>query len=637
MIFWRRITLRRGVAVFTAFAALALSGAAASQDGTETGESDEGKSTDWRLAYDVEIDFEANPFAAFNASPYFMYSVIYDKLLNYDLETGAPDFENSLATGYEVSDDGLVYTFTLRDDVKWADGEDFTAADVVWTYETVFNTDNVLIGYLVNMEKVEAVDDYTVRVTLSKPDARIPSIYVPIVPEHIWKEANTEAGTDKIKEFLPCCPMIGTGPYMIEGALNKKGTTVLTRNPYFNRGAGGPERILMTKYEDKEAQLRDIKLNRLDAILSGDETWVATVRKEVNLEAFGTPQPGFTEIAFNMCPAEGTTFCTKPGDEVNVEVIQDLAIRQALQWAIDRDTLVRTVYRGQATPGNGLISPYYKRYYKSFQGDPDVGFTFNPDKARQILSDGGWTCPTGQICTKDGVPAEFELMVRSINLPEQNAAKRIKAWARDVGIEINLSVVTEDAINAKIYNVSPDDENRYEPTYDAFLWGWSGDIGAPDFNLEVLQCESGWTDSFYCNPEYDELSLGALSELDPQKRLDMMHDAERIALEESPYVILVHDGIVYVHRNDTWTGYIRQPAPDGDPYGNSWLQMTRLVPGEKASTSYSGGPAALLILLACVLAVFGYSWWRRRREDSGPRELPEERPGPPAPAGGTGP
>jgi peptide/nickel transport system substrate-binding protein len=619
----RSQVLRRGVAVFTAFAALALTGGAASQDG-ETTESDDGKSTDWRLGYDNEIDFEANPFAAFNASPYFIYSVVYDKLLNYDLETGAPDLENSLATGYDVSDDGLVYTFTLRDDVKWADGEDFTADDVVWTYNAAATTDNVLIGYLVNMKSVEAVDDYTVRVTLNKPDARIPSIYVPIMPEHIWREADTTPDVDKIKEFEPCCPMIGTGPYMIEGPLRKTGTTILTRNPYFNRGEGGPERLLMTKYEDKEAQLRDIKLNRLDAILSGDETWVANARKDINLEAFGTPQPGFTEIAFNMCPPGGASFCTGPGEGANIEVVQDLAIRQALQWAIDRDTIVRTVYRGQGTAGNGLISPYYKQYYESFEDDPEVGYTYDPDKAREILAEGGWDCPEGGICAKDGVRAEFELMVRSINQAEQNAARRIKAWARDVGIEINLSVVTEDAINAKIYNPSPEDESLYAPTYDAFLWGWSGDIGAPDFNLEVLQCESGWTDSFYCNPEYDELALGALSELDPQKRLDMMHEAERIALRDSPYVILIHDGIVYVHRTDTWKGYIRQPEPDGDPYGNSWLQMLLLEPGEKASTSYSGAPAALVFLLGGVVLVFGFGWWRRRREESGPKELSED-------------
>lgn len=178
-------------------------------------------------------------------------------------------------------------------------------------------------------------------------------------------------------------------------------------------------------------------------------------------------------------------------------------------------------------------------------------------------------------------------------------------------------------MNAKIYNTSPKDADKYEPTFDAFIWGWSGDIFAPDFNFEVLQCGSGWTDSYYCNPAYDKPSKASRSELDSKKRLALMHDAERIALEELPYIIVVHDAIVYVHRTDTWTGYARQPAPDGDPYGNSWLQLQRLKAGKAASTSYGGAPVVLIGLALGVVAVFAFSYWRRRREESGPLELPE--------------
>jgi peptide/nickel transport system substrate-binding protein len=602
---------RVAIAVAIAVALLALPGSALAQD-------DEGLSTDWRLSFDVEIDFEANHFAAFNASPYFIFSVVYDKLLNYNLENLGPDFEHSLATGYDVSKDGLVYTFHLRRGVKWADGEAFNADDVVWTYRTAHETDNNLSGYFEFMKSVEKIDDFTVRLTLTKPDARIPSVFVYILPEHIWSKADPA----KIKSFEPCCPLIGTGPFMIRSALNKKGTTILEPNPYFRGPKGQIKRILMTKYENKEAQLRDIKLNRLDAILSGDETWVQEANKDVNLESYGAPQPGFTEIAFNMCPPGGREACTGPGKDVAVGVIQDKAIRKALSWAIDRDVLVRTVYAGQAEAGNGIISPYYRRYYRSYAEDPELGYDFDPDRARKILSDGGWACPTGGLCTKNGVTAEFELLVRSVNQAEQNAARRIRAWARDVGIAINLSIVTEDAINAKIYNTSPKDENKYEPTFDAFIWGWSGDP-EPDFSFEVLQCGSGWTDSFYCNPRYDGPSKAARQTLQPAKRRQLMHQAERIALEELPYIILVHDAIVYVHRNDTWKGYVRQPAPEGDPWGNSWLQLQLLQAGKAASTNYAGAPAVLVGLGVAVVGVFAFSYWRRRREDSGPLELPE--------------
>lgn len=591
---------------------LALVPAAQGADG------DSGKSTDWRLAYDSEIDFGANPFSAFNGSVYFIFSAVYDKLLNYDVSTGAPDFKHSLATGYEVSDDGLEYVFRLREGVKWSDGTPFTADDVVWTYTTARDVTNNLEGYVVRMKTIEALDPLTVRVTLKERDARIPSIYVPILPKHIWSKVDPK----KLKKFEPCCPLVGTGPFVVT-TLKTKGTTILTQNPHFYGPKPEIQRILMTKYEDKEAQFRDIKLNRVDAILNGDAAWVRDAARDPKLEAFGTAQPGFTEIAFNMCPPGGQDACTGPGKDVKVKVIQDRAIRQALQWAIDRDDLVRNVYRNQATAGNGLISPYYKRFYKSFAGDPEVGFTFDPDRARKVLSDGGWTCPAGQLCTKDGETASFKLLVRSTDQEEQNAARRIVAWARDVGIGITTSVVTTDAINAQIYNTSPEDEDKYEPTFDAFLWGWSGDIPTPDFNFEPLQCGSGWTDSFFCNAEYDRISMASVGEIDESKRLQLMHDAERIALVESPYVILVHDGITYVHRNDTWTGYIRQPAPDGDPYANSWVQLTSLKAGEKASTAYAGAPVAIAVLAAAAVGALAFGQLRRRREEQGPLELPE--------------
>jgi ABC-type transport system substrate-binding protein len=111
---------------------------------------------------------------------------------------------------------------------------------------------NVNSGYVASFEKAEALDDVTVRLTFSQPDARVPQAFVPIVPKHIWGNLTTE----ELTTYNPCCPMIGSGPWMVT-KLDKKGTTILERNPYFREPPGPIERILMTKYESKEAQLRD--------------------------------------------------------------------------------------------------------------------------------------------------------------------------------------------------------------------------------------------------------------------------------------------------------------------------------------------------------------------------------------------
>jgi peptide/nickel transport system substrate-binding protein len=495
---------------------------------------------------------------------------------------------------------------------------------VVFTYDAYHDvTENVLAGYVSNMDSIEAVDDHTVVYTLKRPDARVLTAYTPVLPEHVWDDVPL----DEMSDFAPCCPIVGTGPFTIT-TYDPKGTTILTPNPYFWGPKGEIERILMIKYGDKEAQLRDIKLNQLDAVMSGDTTWIDGIAEDPSLQAWAIPTPGFTSIAFNMCPPGGgdpRNTCTGPAEDVRWQVVQDDAIRHALAWAIDRQDLVDTIYNGQAVAGNGFISPFYARYYQSYADDPEIGYHFDPARARQILADGGWSCPAeGEegICTKDGLEARFELLVRSEVQENQNAARRIQAWAHDVGIQIDLSIITSDALIERNYETSPEDRSKYQPNYDAFLWGWAGDLPSPDFNFEVTLCGGYWSDTFYCNPdEYDPLPRAALRELDFERRVELMHEAERIVLRDSPYIILVHDAEVQVTRTDTWTGYQPMPAGNGYPFSGSWLQLQILEPGTAASASYAGAPAVLIGFLAGAALVWAISWWRRRREDSGPLEI----------------
>jgi peptide/nickel transport system substrate-binding protein len=586
----------------------------------------QGKSVDWRLGYDQEFDGKLNVFKSQLTSSYFVFTYVYDTFpYNWRLSDAGPDTRYSLVTAHEVSKDGLVYTFHLRTGVKWSDGKPFGADDVVFTYNAYHDAkENVLAGYVSNMKSIVKIDDATVRYTLTQPDARVLSAYTPVLPAHVWSKADPK----KIANFDPCCPMVGTGPYTID-KLDPKGTTILRPNPYFWGPKPKVQRILMIKYGEKEGQLRDIKLNQLDAIMFGDAKWLTDVRKDPNLKSWAIPTPGFKSIAFNMCPPGGggpKNTCTGPAPGVHWQVVQDKAIRQALAWSIDRDDLVRTVFSGQAASGNGLISPFYKRYFEDYSSDPQVGYSFQPVKARQILKDGGWACPTGGICTKDGRKAQFEMLVRTEFKVDQNAARRIQAWARDVGIQIDISIITSDALIGRNYETSPTDENKYQPNYDAFLWGWGGDLPSPDFNLEVTQCGSYWSDTFYCNPTYDPLPTQALQSLDFKRRVGLMHQAERIILADVPYIILAHDKDIQVTRTDTWTGYHASPEPDGYPFSTSWLQMSLLQPGKGPTTNYAGAPIAILLLLGGAVVVFGVSVWRRHREESGPLERMDAAP-----------
>ena len=113
-----------------------------------------------------------NPFAAYSAPTYFIYNDVYDLLINFDTATGEPDLEHSPAESFETSTDGKVWTYHLRPGVKWADGEPFTAEDVRWTFQTVIDTRERAGRLPAGVTKVEAVDDLTVRLTLTSRTPR---------------------------------------------------------------------------------------------------------------------------------------------------------------------------------------------------------------------------------------------------------------------------------------------------------------------------------------------------------------------------------------------------------------------------------------------------------------------------------
>jgi peptide/nickel transport system substrate-binding protein len=588
-------------------------------------------STDFRLSYNDTIDYQANVFASFNGAPYFIFFEVYDLLLNYDIDTGEPSTTYSPTKRYTMSKDKTTITYYLRPGLRWSDGKPLTSADVVFSYDMAPYS-NVNGDYTTNVASVKALSPTVVQLKMKKYDARILSAYVPIVPKHIWDKVPP----DKITKFNPCCPMVGSGPFYVK-SLNPDGTTVLLPNKYFYGPKGHIKRILMIKYQDEESQLRDIKLGQIDAINSGVSSWATVLAGNENVKMWASPSPGFNELAFNSCPPQGSPICSGPAPGVNVKVVQDPAIRHALQYAINRTEIDTVVWHDLSgpQPGDGIISPIYepKGYFKDWSKDPKLGYNYDPEKARQVLAEGGWQCPpNGGTCTKNGTKAEFTLDVLSSSSEDQQTALRIKAWAAAVGIKINLSIKTEDAVNAEIYATTsskkPEDKGKYEPSYDAFMWGWGGDIATPDYNFDVMKCTNWSADAQWCNEKFTRLANEALAEPNFKKRVALLHEAERIELEASPYIVYSFTPSLSVTRMDTWTGWRPEPGANGQPFGWSWAQLQLVQPGKKAGSNYAGTFWVIVFMIGATALVVGVGIARRRREEHQPFELPEQ-PQPP--------
>ncbi|HZZ95390.1 MAG TPA: ABC transporter substrate-binding protein, partial [Jatrophihabitantaceae bacterium] len=579
-------------------------------------------STDYRIGDNQPVD-SVNPFKELNEISYDITSMSYDLLLNYRTADGQPDLQHSLASAYHVSPDAKTWTFTLHSGITWSDGKPFTSADVKWTYDAVReNKTNVMNAYLANVKSVDTPNATTVVLHLSAPDVRISSIFVPILPQHVFAQYPIKQ-LDKIT--LPL-PSVTTAPYQIT-SWNKDGTTVLTANPSFRGPKPVVQRVLITHYSNQDGVLRDLKLGSLDMIVDGDVRWASQLKSNASVRTWSASSPGFQEIAFNSCPLSGAGDCGKPGPDVNVKVVQDHAIREALAYGINRPDIAQANYAGQSQPADGLISPFYSTYYKDWSHDPQIGYQYNQAKARQVLAAGGWDCSSSP-CVKDGTKAAFTLYVRTNDEPGQNAMRRVVAEAGQIGIKITLSIVTEDALNNKIY--APGKGGTYDPDYDAFYWAWTGDP-TPDFDFSVLNTGSAWTDSYYSNKAYDALTKQALQTPDHAQRADLLHRAERIAMTDLPYIPIVYSNSFDVTRTDTWHGYQPSPTTNGTPIGTNWLQLTSLRPGAEPAPSTPGAPTIApvaagggdnsggvpvpaTILLAVGIGVIGYLLgWRTHR------------------------
>jgi peptide/nickel transport system substrate-binding protein len=624
---WR--PARRLVACLAA--ALAAAALTVVSPGTATAAT--GTGTDYRIGDTQPID-SVNPFNEQNEISYDITSLSYDLLLNYKTGDLQPDLNNSLAQSYTVSPDGLTWTFTLRSGITWSDGVPFTSADVVWTYTAVHdNTTNVMNAYLAGMKSVEAPDPTTVVLHLSSPDVRMASIFVPILPKHVFDKYPVKK-LDKIA--LPL-PSVTTAPFQIT-SYDKNGTTVLSANPRFRGKQPAMKRVLITYYGNPDSELRDLQGGNLDMVVDGNTRWTTVLQGNKSVRQWSGVAAGFDEIAFNSCPPAGAGGCSGPGKDVHVKVVQDHAIRQALAYGIDRSNIAQTVYAGQNLPAYGIISPYYSDYYHDWSNDPTIGYRFDQAKAKQVLADGGWNC-SAHPCTKDGAAAAFTLYVRTDDEPGQNAMRRVAAWADQLGIKITLSFVSEDALNNKIY--APGKNNKYAPDYDAFYWAWTGDP-TPDFNFSVLNTGSAWSDSYYTNATYDSLTAKALQERDFPQRVSLLHDAEKIAMTDLPYIPIVYANSYDLTRTDTWHNY--QPSPagkNGSPISANWLQLTDLQPGPEPAAASPGAGGShvasakagsgsgntaiwVTVIVAVAVAALGFVLGRSRRRRRGGNDWDED-------------
>lgn len=531
-----------------------------------------------------------NPLVAYERAAFENFMLIYDSLYAFD-ENMEP--APNLATSYEVSEDQLVWTFHLRDDVKWHDGESFTSSDVKYTFELIKSTElSLYYDYVADIESIETPDDYTVVLTTLAPKANMLQNVTPILPEHIW----SKLGEDEYELFENDAP-VGTGPFKFSEWKKNEYWSMTANKDYF-KGAPNSDGLVFTVYANRDTMAQALKLAEIDVALGLYQNQVKTIQNE-NLSVHNYIENGFTELAFN---------CWTDPASLGNPLILDKKVRQAIDYAIDKQKIIDMVYEGAGIAGTTLVPISQTGFH--YELSASELRTYSPESAIKLLDEAGYLDKDGNGIREDseGNPLSFVLLLRSENTNEVKAGQMIKSYLNEVGIETEIETIDDGALSDRIYG---------NANFDMFIWGWGGDTD-PGTILRVLTTDQieNLNDVFYSNLAYDELVKVQSTQLDVAERTETIHDAQRIIYDEVPYSILMYENELQVYRNDRVTG-ITPTKAGAIFYADTPLNYISVkVLGDNITSSGSDDNSNLPLITGGLIALFivlGYVVIKRKK------------------------
>lgn len=486
-----------------------------------------------------------NPGTAVLVESYTIFGLVYDTIYEYQLDG---TYKLDAAESADVSDDGLTWTFKIRSGVKFHDGQPMTAKDVAFSLN--FYKNNVdfiyLNTYTENFDSITAPDDTTVVVTLNEavPNMDYLLSYLYILPEHIWKD-HAEAPASVEFENLS---LIGTGPFKLVEYRQNEFVHLAANREHF---AVVPkvDNVIFQTFASQDVLVQSLKSGQVDMITELPSTAIETLKGDPNISvASGAPfSPGVTDIIMNQmdpenCPTEDGGICT------GHPALLDRNVRLAMAHATDKQKLIDIVLLGYGTPGLTLIPNGLGHWYN----DTIKDYEYNVAKANQILDSAGYLDTNG-----DGVrempdgsrPLTFRVHWPSDSIDAPRMAELLSEMWDQIGIHTELQAIEPDALTAECC-----------PTfdYDIILWGWAADPD-PSSLLTVYRTEeipNGYNETGYSNPAYDELFARQKTELDPQKRQEIVWQMQQMVFDDVVYIIPFYEEAVQAYRTDKFTGWV---------------------------------------------------------------------------------
>ena len=410
-------------------------------------------------------------------------------------------------------------------------------------------------SYVANITKAEATDDTTLVLTVDKPSPIMENLAVYILPEHIWKDIDGKEVRSYENEPTDGQPIVGAGPYVLID--REKGQFIRFKaNPNYYGGAPAVDELTFRVYKNGDAVAQALRKGEIDFADELQANVFDAIKDEPGITAVNAAYYGFNEIGMNVgaALADGTPI----GD--GNPALKDKRVRQAINHAIDRQTLVDKV-AVYGTPGSTIIPPLYAALHLAAHH----ALRLRPGQGRRSCSTRPAT-PSGADGKRvgpDGKPLTLRLLGRQESQTSQQTVQFVEGWLEEIGITVDTTIVTEDTLI----------ELNGEGRFDLFEWGWVVEPD-PDYQLSTFTCAqrsskedgtiyAGLSDSHFCNEEYDQLYAEQALETDPAKRAEIVKAMQQIVYDEAPYAITFYYDLLQAYRSDKFTNFVQQPKDSG--------------------------------------------------------------------------
>jgi peptide/nickel transport system substrate-binding protein len=455
-------------------------------------------------------------------------SNIFNSLLKYDKNL---ELEGDLVAHWEISTDQKTITFKLKPNLKWADNNPLTSADVLFTWQAVTNEKNAspYASDFLLVKKAETPDAQTFRVTYEQAYAPALDSWagLQILPKHLLegKDLHTTAFARK---------PIGSHYYQLDSW--KHGEHLkLSKNANSVLGPAQIDNLVTRIIPDNSAQFLELMADNIDLMgldpIKYSRIIPARPELQKKLALYKELGNSYTYMGFNLKH--------KPFDDVR--------IRRAINYAIDKQEIIDGVYLGL---GINIASPY--KPGTRWSNPALTPYPYDPAKARSLLKEAGFTDSNGDgILERDGKPFSFEIITNQ-NKEREKSAVLIQRRLKEVGIDVQIRAIEWASFISRFIKTGD---------FDVVVLGWGLGLDPDQYNIWHSSQQAPGQFNFigYNNPKVDKLLEQGRLELNPDKRMEVYHQFSATLLEDSPIIYLSAGyGLTAIHKR---VKGIDDPAP----------------------------------------------------------------------------